>query len=55
MGVSSGVNMAVILLGIIAVVVVAAIVIPIVLVVKRKKDRDKTNMNLFNDMNEDKR
>ncbi len=45
----------IVLLGVIAVVVVVAIVIPIVLVVKRRKDHDKANMNLFNDINENKR
>ena len=53
--VSSGISGAVVLLGVIAVVVVVAIVIPIVLVVKRRKDHDKANMNLFNDINENKR
>lgn len=52
---SSGISGAVVLLGVIAVVVVVAIVIPIVLVVKRRKDHDKANMNLFNDINENKR
>ena len=40
-------SMIVYVLGIFLIAVILAIVIPVVLVVKRKKDFNKTNMNLY--------
>ena len=42
-------SMIVYVLGIFLIAVILAIVIPVVLVVKRKKDWNKTNMNLYQD------